>query len=289
MRFHRLPLILGFVLVLLTPISFAQEVPSATLARNSDPTGRPLWEVGLAGIGGYVTDYPGAAQSRFRGFPVPYFIYRGKVLRAGDGGILRGRFQLSETLELDLSFGGSLNADSDKNTLRRGMPDLDFLGEIGPQLTWRAWEEKDRSLTVNLPVRASLSFGDGGIRSRGFVLNPRLTYRDRDFIGGYTLSLGVGPIFSSEKLMDYFYEIRPEFALRDRPAFDAESGYLGSEVSISLSRQLTPQVRLFVGSQTGLYHGATNRRSTLLARKINGNFAFGLSWAIWESSRRSVD
>ena len=89
--------------------------------------------------------------------------------------------------------------------------------------------------------------------------------------------------------MDYFYEVRPEFALRDRPAFDAKSGYLGSEVSIGLSRQLTPQVRLFARSQTGLYHGATNRRSTLLARKINGNFAFGLSWAIWESSRRSVD
>ena len=93
MRFHRLPLVLGLVLVVLTPISFAQEIPSATLSRNSDPTGSPLWEVGLAGIGGYVTDYPGAAQSRFRGFPVPFFIYRGKVLRAGDGGILRGRFQ----------------------------------------------------------------------------------------------------------------------------------------------------------------------------------------------------
>lgn len=289
MRSHCLPLVLGLVLALLTPIAFAQEVPLTTLARNTDPTGRPLWEVGLAGIGGYVADYPGAAQSRFRGFPVPYFIYRGKVLRAGDGGIVRGRFQLSETLEFDLSFDGSLNADSDKNTLRRGMPDLDFLGEIGPQLTWRAWEEKDRSVTVNLPVRASLSFGDGGIRSRGFVLNPRLIYRDRDFIGGNTLSLGVGPMFSSEKLMDYFYEVRPEFARRDRPVFDAESGYLGSEVSIGLSRRLTPQVRLFVGSQTGLYHGATNRRSTLLARKANWNFAFGLSWAIWESSRRSVD
>jgi len=289
MSFPRFSLHLGLFAGLLTASALAQEVPISTITRNSDPAGRPLWEVGLAGIGGYVADYPGAAQSRFRGFPVPYFIYRGKVLRAGDGGIVRGRFQLSESLEFDLSFDGSLNADSDKNTLRRGMPDLDFLGEIGPQLTWRAWEESNRSLTINLPVRASLSFGDGGIRSRGLVLNPRITYRDRDFIGGNTLSLAVGPIFATEKLMDYFYEVRPQFALRDRPAFDANSGYLGSEVSIGFSRRLTPQVRLFTGSQIGLYGGATNRRSTLLARDVNWNFAFGLSWAIWESSRRSID
>jgi outer membrane scaffolding protein for murein synthesis (MipA/OmpV family) len=282
---------LGFALLLgfVPAANFAQEVPISTVTRNSDPAGRPLWEVGLAGVGGYVADYPGAAQSRFRGLPVPYFFYRGEMLRAGDGGIVRGRFQLSESLEFDLSFDGSLNADSDKNTLRRGMPDLDFLGEIGPQLTWRAWAEKDRSVTLNLPVRASLSFGDGGIRSRGLVLNPRITYRDRDFIGGNTLSLAVGPIFATEKLMDYFYEVRPQFALRGRPAFDADSGYLGSEVSIGLSRRLTPQIRLFLGSQIGLFSGATNRRSALLARETNWNFAVGASWAIWESSKRATD
>jgi hypothetical protein len=289
MRLPIHPLGVALLLGFFPAATFAQEVPISTVTRNSDPAGRPLWEVGLAGVGGYIADYPGAAQSRFRGFPVPYFIYRGKVLRAGDGGIVRGRFQLSESLEFDLSFDGSLNADSDKNTLRRGMPDLDFLGEIGPQLTWRAWAEKDRSVTLNFPVRASLSFGDGGIRSRGLVLNPRITYRDRDFVGGNTLSLAVGPIFATEKLMDYFYEVRPQFALRDRPAFDADSGYLGSEVSIGFSRRLTPQVRLFFGSQIGLYSGATNRASTLLARDVNWNFAFGLSWAIWESSRRSID
>ena len=288
---HLLKTTLGHALLLAIAAStaFAQEVPISTLTRSSDPAGRPLWEVGLAGVGGYVADYPGAAQSRFRGFPVPYFIYRGETLRAGDSGIVRGRFRFSEALEFDLSFDGSLNADSDKNTLRRGMPDLDLLGEIGPQIIWRAWTENDRSITLNLPIRAMLSFGDGGIRSRGFVLNPRITYRDRAFIGGNTLSLSVGPIFATEKLMDYFYEIRPQFALRDRPAFDADSGYLGSEVSLGLSRRLTPQVRLFVGSQIGLFSGATNRRSTLLARETNWNFALGLSWAIWESSRRSID
>ena len=267
--------------------ALAQESSLTAVTRNSDPQASPLWEVGLAGIGGYVADYPGAAQSRGRGFPVPYFIYRGKVLRAGDGGILRGRFQVNDRLEFDLSFGGSLNADSDKNTLRRGLPNLDFLAEIGPQLTWRAWEEKDRSVTVNLPVRAAVSFGGGGVRPQGFVLNPRLTYRDRAFIGGTTLSLGVGPIFATERLMDYFYEVRPQYALPGRPAYNAGSGYLGTEVALRVSRVLSPQVRLYTGAQLGVFSGATNRGSALLARETNWNFAVGLAWSIWESDRRA--
>lgn len=289
MHLRKTPLGLALLLAVIASTASAQETSLSTLTRNSDSAGRPLWEVGLAAFGGYVADYPGAAQARFRGFPIPYFIYRGETLRAGDGGIVRGRLSLGDTLEIDLSFDGSLKADSDKNTLRRGMPDLDFLAEVGPQITWRAWEESNRSLTINLPIRAPLSFGDGGIRSRGVVLNPRISYRDRDFLGGNTLSLSVGPIFATEKLMDYFYEIRPQFALRDRPAFDADSGYLGSEVSIGLSRRLTPQIRLFLGSQIGLFSGATNRRSALLARETNWNFAVGASYAIWESSKRATD
>jgi len=289
MRF--LPSLLRVVvpLGLLASAAFAQESSFTSVTRNSDARGRPLWEVGIAGFGGYVADYPGAAQSRFRGFPVPYFIYRGEVLRAGDGGILRGRFQINDRVEFDLSFGGSLNAESDNNTLRRGLPDLDFLGEVGPQLTWRAWQEDDRSVTVNLSVRAAVSFGGGGVRSQGFVLNPRLTYRDRAFIGGTTLSLGVGPIFATERLMDYFYEVRPQYALPGRPAYNAASGYLGTEVALGVSRVLSPQVRLFMGAQLGVFSGATNRGSALLARERNWNFAFGLAWAIWESDRRAKD
>lgn len=289
MRF--LPPLLRLVVPLgaLASVALAQESSLTAVTRYSDPRGRPLWEVGLAGIGGYVADYPGASQSRFRGFPVPYFIYRGKVWRAGDGGIVRGRFQINDRLEFDLSFSGSLKAESDKNTLRRGLPDLDFLAEIGPQLTWRAWEEKERSVTVNLPLRAAVSIGGGGVGSQGFVLNPRLTYRERAFIGGTTLSLSFGPIFATERLMDYFYEVRPQYALPGRPAYNAESGYLGTEVALGVSRVLSPRVRLFTGAQLGVFSGATNRGSALLARETNWNFAFGLAWAIWESDRRAKE
>lgn len=267
----------------------AQEGPIATATRIVESEGRPLWEAGLAGFGGYLADYPGADEGRARGFPIPYFIYRGEVFRAGEGGIVRGRYKASETLEFDLSFDASLSSDSDKNILRRGMPDLDFLGEIGPQVIWRAWKAQDRSLSVNLPMRAVLSFGSGAVRSQGFVFNPRVTYRDRAFIGGNTLSIGLGAILASENLMDYFYQVSPRFARPGRPAFDASGGYLGTEVSLNLSRVVTPRLRAFAGTQIGIFSGATNRGSTLLARNVNWNFAAGFAWGIWESDRRAGD
>jgi MipA family protein len=289
--FLRRPPLLSVLLVLAAGAAGlpAQEGPIATATRLASDDSRPLWEVGLAGLGAHVADYPGADQSRARGFPVPYFIYRGETLRAGDGGIVRGRLRYSESLEFDLSFDGSLSADSDDNTLRRGMPDLDFLGEIGPQAIWRFWREGDRSLTLNLPLRSVLSFGSGGVRSRGAVFNPRLAYRDRAFLGGTTLSVSVGTIFASEKLMDYFYEVRPEFVRPGRPAYDARGGYLGSEVSLNLSRTLTPRLRAFAGTQIGLFGGAANRGSVLLARDVNWNFAAGFAWSLWESDRRAGD
>ena len=121
------------------------------------------------------------------------------------------------------------------------------------------------------------------------MLNPRLTYRERAFIGGTTLSLSFGPVFATERLMDYFYEVRPQYALPGRPAYNAESGYLGTEVALGVSRVLSPRVRLFTGAQLGVFSGATNRGSALLARETNWNFAFGLAWAIWESDRRAKE
>ena len=52
---------------------------------------KPLWEIGLVGIAGYVPDYPSSDENRLNGIVLPYFIYRGEIFRAGDKDIIRGR------------------------------------------------------------------------------------------------------------------------------------------------------------------------------------------------------
>ena len=113
----------------------AQGAQKEQEARDTRETmeAKPLWEWGIGGGGAYVPDYPASDNYQLRGLGVPYFIYRGDILRVGDGGV-RAMAVDDPTFELDVSLSGALNADSEDNEARRGMPDLDFLVGLGPQL-----------------------------------------------------------------------------------------------------------------------------------------------------------
>jgi hypothetical protein len=105
--------------------------PQASL--GAEDVDRPLLELGLAGGAGWFPDYPAASQNHVQGIVLPFLIYRGEVLRSDESGI-RGLFLRGERVQLDVSLGGSLPADSDDNRAREDMPDLDLMGEIGPNL-----------------------------------------------------------------------------------------------------------------------------------------------------------
>ncbi|MFC7554522.1 MipA/OmpV family protein [Pseudoroseomonas wenyumeiae] len=94
-------------------------------------TPQPVLEAGIGGGGGWLPDYPAAGQNHLQGLAFPYVIYRGEILRSDDRGV-RSRFYSSEGIGLDLSFSGAFPSRSDDNKARRGMPDLDWQGEVGP-------------------------------------------------------------------------------------------------------------------------------------------------------------
>ena len=96
-------------------------------------TERPLLELGLAGAAGWFPDYPAAGQNHWQGIVLPFIAYRGEILRADETGV-RGRFLRGDRVQLDVSLGGALPANSDDNNAREDMPDLDLMGEIGPNL-----------------------------------------------------------------------------------------------------------------------------------------------------------
>ena len=113
---------------------------------------RPLLEAGVFGGGGWIPDYPAAGQNHLRGLALPYVLYRGEVLRSDDRGV-RGRFYRKDDLEFSLSFGGALGARSRDNRAREGMPNLDYLGEVGPALRWVAWRDgTKRRAVLELPL-----------------------------------------------------------------------------------------------------------------------------------------
>ena len=78
-------------------------VASITRPAVAAEGGKPLFELGVMGGGGYLPDYPAADESQFRGLALPYIAYRGEVLRSDEKGLLRGRLIHTDDVEFDIS------------------------------------------------------------------------------------------------------------------------------------------------------------------------------------------
>jgi len=259
-------------------------------AQRSDR--RPLFEVGIAGGGAWRPDYPAADQSHLSGVAAPFLILRSEVLRSdASGARLRGL--RAEWGEISLSAAGSTPTRSSGNTARQGMPDLGWIGEIGPSLRLYLWQDEDRSrrVTLDLPLRAAFSADQDNlsVRYRGLIAAPEISFEQRDlFRGGSRLRLSLGPIFGTGRLMDYYYEVDPQFAQPGRPAYDAQGGYLGTRLQLSYRVPVTERLSLVIGGRADGYWGASNAGSPLFRSETGFAVAAGFSWTLYQSER-SVD
>ncbi|MFZ1427615.1 MAG: MipA/OmpV family protein [Geminicoccaceae bacterium] len=250
---------------------------------------RPLWELGIAGGGGWFPDYPAAAQNHWQGIALPTFIYRGEILRSDESG-LRGRFLRGERVQLDVSLSGALPADSSDNKAREGMPDLDLMGEIGPNLRLILLREEDVSrLDLDFGFRAAFTTDFSGVDYRGLVFAPELSWKRLDLLrAGSRLRFGIGPIFASEPYMDYFYEVKPRYARDDRPAYRAKAGYLGTRLQGSYRMPVTERLSMVVGGRLEGFWGAANEDSPLFREKVNAAAVAGFSYSLYQSDARTT-
>lgn len=266
-------------------------LPCVSAGAGHDNDGKPKWEIGLAGGAGWSHHYPGADQGGGAALVLPYLIYRTERLRIGEGGLASGRLFESERIELTASIEGSLPASSDDNRAREGMPDLDTLIEVGPQLVLTLKEREDiDSLSLRLPLRAVLSTDFSNLKYRGLLFQPRLSYsRDVLFGTGASGSVSVGPIFAADKLMDYFYDVPARFATPTRPAFEARSGYMGTDLTAGLTYPVTDRFRIVIGGGFRFLAGNTNADSPLFRSKVNYRAGIGFVWKILVSESTVPD
>ena len=247
----------------------------------------PLWEIGIAGGGFYGADYPAAGEQSLRGLGLPYVFYRGDIFRLGDDGIARALIVDEGFLEFDISIEASFDADSDENLARRGMPDLDYLFEVGPQAIFDLGTVAGGEVTFGIPVRAAFSTDLRRIDYRGIVVDPELAYERRRLFGTeveFWASLGAS--FAQERLQDYLYEVEPEFQLAERPAHDASGGYLGTDLTIGFTNPVTDRLEVFAGTQLSFHGGAANTDSPLFRERFNWAIGFALVWSLYESETR---
>lgn len=252
---------------------------------------QPVWEAGVFAAAFRTPEYPAADQSQNNVIAIPYIIYRGETFRIGDGSIVRAVAIDNNGFELDLSLAGSFNANSDDNMARKGMPDLDYIFELGPQIKLRLSkiefkQQGKGELFFNLQTRAAFSTDFSSIEYQGLVLQPELSYRQRGWLSAKTaLSISISPTWASEKLHDYFYQVDSQFMTPERGVYDAKGGYLGTDLSVGISFNATDQIRVFLGGNVALHNHAANDDSPLFRNKNSYSVGAGLVWRLFESDQ----
>lgn len=247
---------------------------------------KPLWEFGLGAGFLHVPDYRGSAYSATYVAPIPYLIYRGRLLQVDREG-LHGDIFKTERVKLDWSAAAGIPSKSRDDGPRAGMPDLDATVEAGPSLEilLHRDETNQREWSLRLPLRAVAATDLRHTKGAGWVFAPSLHLDMKRIGAGWEGSLAFGPMYATEAYHDYYYEVVPGFVTATRPAYDAKGGYSGSRMTAILSRRFDG---FWVGgfARYDTLSGASFADSPLVKKKESFMIGIGMAWVYSESSRR---
>ena len=244
----------------------------------------PLWEVGMLGGVASTPAYPGSDDRSTRSIVLPFLIYRGDVFRADQSGVGMRLFR-SDRVQLDVGLAASLPARSDDVSARAGMPDLGTLLEFGPRIKVQLTKPTPNSgLRLDLPLRAVIE-ARSGLRTQGMTFEPKLVYEFDAPGGGWGIDSNVGVVLGDRKVNRYFYEVQPQFATLERPAYQADSGLMLVRAGLSGWTMINPDLRVFGFMRYESYANAANRDSPLLRQSTGASAGFGFAWTIKRSAR----
>ena len=243
---------------------------------------KPLIEAGM-GIGSVVLPhYLGSDQTSRYTIPIPYLIYRGDLVNADRSG-LQGFIYNSEKLDLRLSFGGALPVNSEDNTAREGMENLDLMVEIGPNLEYQLLKTDNQLLRLDFPFRAAFTLGSPFMHYQGWTTNPGLHHIWEKH--NLRLTTTAGLVFSDAKYHAYIYDVSAEDVLDDRPLYESKRGFTGSRRGLAAKYQWH---ELVVGANIHYYNlkNARNLDSPLIKQTDYTSFGLYFAWIFFQSSQQ---
>ena len=261
-------------------------MPAAWSAEPAGAGRKPLWEFGM-GVGALgFADYRGADSNSVYPVPVPYVVYRGRFLQADHNGV-RGLFLDSKRVEVNLSLNATTPVRRSSRGARADMPALRPTLEAGPSVDLHLWRSADSRFQwdLRLPVRAAFTI-EAAPRRVGWLFTPHLNLDMAGSAGlvGWKLGLLVGPVFTDRRYNDYFYSVRPEFALPGRPAYQASGGYAGAQFIASASKRFEHR---WIGAflRYDSLAGARFDDSPMVRTRRYWTAGIGIAWMISQSQR----
>ena len=241
----------------------------------------------MGGFGVSQQAYPGASEQVRRGLALPFLIYRGEYLRV-DRETLGLRAVNQPRYEVDIGFAGAFGSRAGDSEARRGLPELGTLVEFGPRLKLHLGSVNDDGrLRAEFALRGVFDLDDK-FRNKGVSFEPRFVWEQRGG-GNWRYGASVGTLFGNRKLADTFYAVAPADALPGRPAYSAESGLIALRLGANASREITPDLRLFLFGRLDSVAGAANRASPLVQKTTGASVGVGLAYTFARSSRRASD
>ena len=148
------------------------------------------------------------------------------------------------------------------------MPDLDFQVEVGPELEIEfARNEVRGSWFISPQLRPSFVFDSLVPSYQGLVFSPELIYKKKLQEGEGDIKVSLMPTLATAKYMDFFYTVDPMFATPTRPAYKADGGYLGTDLTARWKSAFKNNFAYVAGVRVSFYQGAANKNSPLYTQE----------------------
>jgi len=252
-----------------------------TLTSSATTERYPLWEVGMGVAAINFPDYRGSSHQQNYLLPLPYFIYRGEVLKVTREG-LQGLLYQTDKISLNLSLDGAVPVKSE-NGSRQGMPNLDMIFEIGPSLKIKLAETATQTwkLTGHLPIRAAYATDLSHLNYTGWLVNPQLNL---DYVPQpqWKMGMAIGILYANRDYHNYYYGVAPEYATSSRAAYVAERGYSGSRAALAVSWKVK-QLRVGAFVRYDDLHQAEFEHSPLVEQSYTWMAGIGIAWVFSQS------
>lgn len=247
---------------------------------------KSLYEFGVIGGMGYIPDYPASDQGRIRYLVLPQIRYRGLRYRSDEEDTVKARIFTSPLYGFDLSAAGSFPTNSSKNEAREGMPDLDWIGEIGPRFYLYLMRTEKLWVRLFFPIRMAFSTDFTDAIYRGLVLAPsfnaRFFFDESKF---NSIVFATTRTYTTAQLQEYFFEVDAKYSTPKRAQYKAEAGYLSTSAGLAYIYE-----KKYLGLYSGLgvvsYKGAANSGSPLHRADYTYGIFMAISYLFYQSEEK---
>jgi outer membrane protein len=187
------------------------------------------WEMGVGVLGLSLPLYPGSSDNTGYLIPFPYLRLESKYLDVNRG--IQGKLLKTSRLRFSVSGDLGIPVKSEDDTVRRGMPNLDLVLQVGPSLDviFNANEQKRREFRLELPLRLAIGANSESTYNNGWLFEPRLAYEKKRLgRAGWSYEFLAGLRYATDKYHNFYYEVAPQYATPERPQYTTSGGYSGA-------------------------------------------------------------